>query len=151
MPGPHGCMTQCEGCHLRYCCGHCGPDNPWSELGPHLCRHCNALYYEYECDMSLARVRREVLRIRYAHAASLQRAAEAAERSLRCDKGLVSTGARLKLMQDRRACDPCAMEMPCSLRVPMTPCKTFRRHSGTSWDLATNARGDSASERRPSL
>ena len=36
MPGLHGCRECCVGCQLRCCCRPCGPDNPWSDLNPHL-------------------------------------------------------------------------------------------------------------------
>ena len=78
MPGLHGCKECCECCHLRRCCGYCGPDNPWSELEPHLCEYCDWLYAEW--DMTLEQVQFEVTRILHAHAAKLKQAANASRR-----------------------------------------------------------------------
>ena len=78
MPGLHGCKECCVGCQLRRCCRPCGPDNPWSDLNPHLCNHCHTLFVDW--DMTLEQVRFEVIRILHAHAAKLERAANASRR-----------------------------------------------------------------------
>ena len=78
MPGLHGCKECCVGCQLRRCCRHCGPHNPTSDLYPHLCEYCHKLFHDGK--MTLEQVRFEVIRILHAHAAKLERAANASRR-----------------------------------------------------------------------
>ena len=78
MPGPHGCKKLCVGCQLRVCGRHCGSDNPWGDSEPHICEHCHTLFADWE--MTLVQLRFEVTQIRRAHAAKLERAANAARR-----------------------------------------------------------------------
>ena len=78
MPGLHGCKECCVGCQFRRCCRPCRPDNPWSDLHPHLCNHCHTLFDDGE--MTLEQMRFEVTRILHAHAAKLERAANASRR-----------------------------------------------------------------------
>ena len=70
------------GCQLRRCC--CrprGPDNPWGDVFPHLCKHCDTLFHDGK--MTLEQVRFEVVRILRAHAAKLEQAAQHASRRAR--------------------------------------------------------------------
>ena len=90
MPGLHGCTECCEGCQLRRCCCRpsCRLDNPWRDLHPHLCNHCDTLYDDGE--MTLEQVRFEVVRLLRAHAAMLVHTARAS----RCAPALVEQKKR---------------------------------------------------------
>ena len=83
MPSLHGCKACCEGCQLRRCCCRpCEPDNPWKDLHPHICNHCDTQYDDGE--MTLEQMRFEVIQTLRAHAAKLKQTANAS----RCARAL---------------------------------------------------------------